>query len=171
MGAQVSAARSSAGLLALACAILAACLALAALAPAQSPVPGGTVPSTIELSLGDPTPFTRAGRDVYAATISAEVTATDTPVSLSVADGEATEAPRRGHLVSGGGILPAALLAAGTDSLYRPLDPQVPLALRVWREPVIDAAVRIRLRQSAPRGTPLGHYRKLLLVTLTAGGP
>jgi len=74
---------------ALACAVLATALSLAALARAQSPTPGGTVPSTLELSLGEPGPFrrvatTRGGLKVFAATLRAEVTATDVPTRLSL---------------------------------------------------------------------------------------
>ena len=75
--------------LALACAVLAAALALAALARAQAPTPGGTVPSTLSLSLGEPGPLKRVGgtadgQSVYEATIRAEVTATDAPTRLSL---------------------------------------------------------------------------------------
>jgi hypothetical protein len=82
--------------LAAATALLAATLALAALARAQgSPTPGGTVPSTLALSLGEPSPFKRIGRsDSYTATLRAEATATDTPTRLSLLDGEAETALR-----------------------------------------------------------------------------
>ena len=86
---RVSASPSPLLLLALASATLAATLALATLARAQSPTPGGTVPSTLELSLGEPSPFrrvatTRGGLKVFAATLRAEVTATDVPTRLSL---------------------------------------------------------------------------------------
>jgi len=69
--------------------VLVATLSLATLARAQSPTPGGTVPSTLELSLGEPGPFrrvatTRGGLKIFAATLRAEVTATDVPTRLSL---------------------------------------------------------------------------------------
>jgi hypothetical protein len=79
-----------AGVLCLAFAICCACLALATLSHAQgSPVPGGTVPSTLTLSLGEPSLFRRVGRtsdgrNVYLASIRAEVSTTDIPTSLSL---------------------------------------------------------------------------------------
>ena len=87
-------ARARQGALALALAALAATLALAALARAGGPpVPGGQVPSTIALSLGEPSPFTRTGtahgQPLFTATLRAEVTATDAPSRLSLDDGEA----------------------------------------------------------------------------------
>jgi hypothetical protein len=74
----------------LAAAVLASALALAALAHAEGgPVAGGAVPSTLALSLSEPSPFRRVGRtadgeDVYVSTIRAEVTATDAPTRLSL---------------------------------------------------------------------------------------
>jgi len=71
-----------------AAAVLAASLPVAALAEGF-PTPGGTVPSTLSLSLGEPSPFrrvgrTRSGQNVYAATIRAEVNATDAPTRLGL---------------------------------------------------------------------------------------
>jgi hypothetical protein len=82
--------------LAAAAAVLAASLALAALVSAQgSPTPGGTVPSTLALSLSGPSPFRRIGRtNAYIATVRARLTATDVPSRLSLTEGEA-ETPLR----------------------------------------------------------------------------
>ena len=79
--------------LALASTVLATTLALASLAGAERPpLPGGSVPSTLELSLGEPSLFTRSGPgELFTATIRAEVSATDTPVSLSLGEEEALE--------------------------------------------------------------------------------
>ena len=87
-------ARARQGALALALAALAAALTLATLARAEGPpVPGGQVPSTLALSLGEPSPFTRTGtahgQPLFTATIRAEVTATDTPTALSLDEEEA----------------------------------------------------------------------------------
>ena len=62
MSVEAASTQTRAGALALAVAVLTASLVLAALARAQaSPVPGGSVPSTLSLSLGEPSPFRRVG--------------------------------------------------------------------------------------------------------------
>jgi hypothetical protein len=138
---------------------------------------GGTVESTLGLSLGEPSPFTRvrAGHklSVYDATIAVEVTATEEPTRLSLADGEAFTGRRRGHLVRGHSILAIPLLAAAGNGPYRSLDATVDPVLEQWGEPVSLEAATIRLRQTV-RGAhqpPIGGYHKLLLVTVTAAGP
>lgn len=156
--------------------LLAAILAAAcALARAQgAPVPGGSVSSVLGLSLGEPggfSPARRGGANVYTTTIRAGVTATDMPVQLSVADGEVIAGPRQGHLVRGASILPAPLLAAAGGGAYRSFDTRVPPPLKRWNQPVVNAEATIRLRQVAPDARALRGHRKLLLVTLTAGGP
>jgi len=81
---------------ALGVATLAAALLVALLARAvANPVPGGTVPSTLELSLDEPSALKRAGPDLFTATVRAEVTATDTPATLSLGGGGATAPSRR----------------------------------------------------------------------------
>jgi hypothetical protein len=161
--------------LALAVAVLAASLALAALARGQgSPTPGGTVPSVLALSLSEPSGFRRAGAagrgSAYTSVIHAEVTATDTPARLGLADGEAGAGRRRGHMVRGSSILSPALQAAADGGFYRSLD-AASAPLRSWVEPVTGGKEKIRLRQVAPNARVLRSHHKLLLVTLTAGGP
>ncbi len=148
----------------------------AALAEGGTPV-GGTVESTLALSLGEPSPFARVhaghGRSVYDATLAVEVTATDAPVRLSLADGEAISGARRGHLVRGRSILGLALRAAAGRGPFRSLDASVDPVLEQWGEPVSLEGATIQLRQ-AVRGAhqpPIGGYHKLLLVTVTAAGP
>jgi hypothetical protein len=138
---------------------------------------GGTVESTLGLSLGEPSPFTRvrAGhkRSVYDATIAVEVTATEEPTRLSIADGEALAGSRRGRLVRGTSTLAIPLLAAAGNGPYRSLDATVDPVLEQWGKPVSLEAATIRLRQTV-RGAhqpPIGGYQKLLLVTVTAAGP
>lgn len=150
--------------------------ASAALAETGTPV-GGTVESTLALSLGEPSPFARVSaghrQSVYDATIPVEVTATDAPVRLSLADGEAISGARRGHLVRGHSIVAIALQAAAGRGRFRSLDASVDPMLEQWGEPVSLEGATIRLRQ-AVRGThqpPIGGYHKLLLVTVTAAGP
>lgn len=162
---------------ALAAVAVMATLACANVARAEEPNVGGSVESTLGLSLGEPSPFARvlAGhrRSVYDATIAVEVTATDTPVRLSLADGEAISGARRGHLVRGHSILALALRAASARGRFRSLDASVDPVLDQWGEPVSLEGATIQLRQ-AVRGAhqqPIGGYRKLLLVTVTAAGP
>ena len=116
---------------------------LCALARAEGlPPVGGTVPSTLELSLGEPSAFKRTGSvpegNVYTATVRAEATATDVPTRLSVAGGLAGE-------------------------------PGLPVS--AWGEPVSGAPARVRLRAVAPNAAALRNGQELFTVTLTAGGP
>ena len=113
-----------------------------ALARAQSPVTGGEVPSTLTLSLGEPSGFRRTGSvpegNVYTATARAEVTATDAPARLSV--------------------------EGGRDAGFMQ-------SLRSWSEPVSQGAATVRLRAVAPSAQALRNRQELFVVTLTAGGP
>ena len=76
-------------------------LASTAAAHAQRPRVGGSVPSVLALSLSEPSAFSRSvaghGESVYTSLISVEVTATEAPTRLTVADGEAIAGRRRGH--------------------------------------------------------------------------
>ena len=77
-------------------------LASTAAAHAQEgPRVGGSVPSVLALSLSEPSAFSRSvaghGESVYTSLISVEVTATEAPTRLTVADGEAIAGRRRGH--------------------------------------------------------------------------
>ena len=56
---------------------------------AEPPTAGGKVPSTLGLSLSQPSPFTRSARGLFTATLRAEVTATDSPAKLSLTEGQA----------------------------------------------------------------------------------
>jgi hypothetical protein len=148
----------------------------AVLAESGTPV-GGTVESTLALSLGEPSPFARVSaghrRSVYDATIPVEVTATDAPVRLSLADGETISGARRARLVRGHSSLAIALQAAAGRGRFRSLDANVDSVLEQWGEPVSLEGATIRLRQTV-RGAhqpSIGGYHKLLLVTVTAAGP
>jgi hypothetical protein len=138
---------------------------------------GGTVESTLGLSLGEVSAFTRSGASprgrVFTAFIPIEVTATEGPTWLSVADGEAFSGRRRGRLVKGTSTLAIPLRAAAGNGPYRSLDATVAPMLEEWGEPVSLAAATIRLRQTVRGRAPrtLRGFHKLLLVTITAGGP
>jgi hypothetical protein len=147
-----------------------------ALARAQgSPVPGGTVPSLLGLSLSEPSGFKRLrtshGISLYGSLVRAEVTATDVPIRLSVSDGEASAHRRHGHLVNGPSVLPAPLQVAVDHGPFRSLGARVAPALKFWSEPLAGSAAKIHLRQVAANGHVLRNHHKLLLITLTAGGP
>jgi hypothetical protein len=129
------------------------------------------VPSVLALSVSEPSAFRPAGGGVFDSTLRIEVTATDTPTRLSLADGEVTTGARLGHLVRGSSILSPALLAAADGGSYRSLDASVPPSLMTWGQPLSRAVAKIRVRQSAPHARALHGYQKLLLVTLTAAGP
>lgn len=173
---RVARAARSALALVVAIAAFAVPLASASGARAESTSVGGVVESTLALSLGEPGQFVgaHAGRDqrVYDATIVVEVTTTEPPVRLSLADGEAVAGRRRGRLVSGGAVLAIPLQAAAGHGRYRSLDANVDPVLEEWHEPVSLQSAAIHLRQVV-HGRPrsLAGYGKLLLVTLTAAGP
>ena len=141
----------------------------------RSPVPGGSVPSTLSLSLGEPSPFSAsappAAATLYISVIRAEVTATDAPVRLSLVDGEATHGPRLGHLAAGSSVLSPALRAQAERRGLPLARRGAPSELKSWGQPVAATTTKIRLRQDAPDARVLRNHHKLLLVTLTAGGP
>jgi hypothetical protein len=162
---------------ALAAVAVVAVFAGANVAHAEEPTVGGTVESTLGLSLGEASHFVRVSaghrKSVYDATIPVEVTATDAPVRLSLADGEAISGARRGHLVRGHRSLAVALRAAAGSGSFHSLDASVDPMLEQWEEPVSLEGATIRLRQTV-RGAhqpPIGDYHKLLLVTVTTAGP
>ncbi|MFN8218161.1 MAG: hypothetical protein U0R71_16335 [Solirubrobacterales bacterium] len=167
--------RLRAGVLVLAAAVLAASVFLAGRARGgESLQPGGFVPSTISLSLSEASPFRATGgggrERVFTSVIRAEVTTT-VPVQLSVADGEVSSGRRLGHLVQGSSVLSPALEAQAGAGGYRPLDATPPPELKRWGQPLSLETTKVRLRQRAPDAGALRGHRKLVLVTLTAGGP
>jgi len=174
----VSIARSRARRLSLAlfAALLwASCDLAGSLASAQFPVPGGEVPSTLALSLSEPGPFKRVGGSsqggVFATTFRVEATATDVPSRLSIGDRDAGPGHRRGYLGKGASILPNPLEASADEGPLRSLADPVPASLRTWRVPTARAPARIRVFQRASSARGVRNRNKLVLVTLTAGGP
>lgn len=165
---------------ALAIAAAAAFALVAAVATrAQTPEVGGSVPSVLSLSLSQPGGFTAAGGGhhgrrgrLYRATIHLSVTSTEMPTRLSIADGEAIGGARSGHLLAGKRSLSPALEASAGHGPYRSLESGSEPQLRQWSEPIASQAASIHLRQ-AYRGSAsrLRRFHKLLLVTVTAGGP
>lgn len=154
-------------------------LAAAVVAYAQGPEVGGSVPSVLSLSLAQPSGFTAAGGGrkgsrgrLYIATIGLSVTSTEMPTRLSLMDGETLRGAGRGRLLEGKRILFPALEAAAGHGPYHSLDSGVDPQLKQWSEPIANQEASIHLRQ-AYRGSAhsLSRFHKLLLVTVTAGGP
>jgi hypothetical protein len=160
------------------CTAAAFALAAAVAAHAEGPEVGGSVPSVLSLSLSQPSGFTAAGGGrkgprgrLYVATIGLSVTSTEMPTQLSITDGEALRGGR-GRLLKGNRSLSPPLEAAAGHGPYHSLDSGVDLQLRQWSEPIANQTASIHLRQ-AYRGSAdsLSRFHKLLLVTVTAGGP
>jgi len=151
------------------------CALAGSLASAQSPTPGGEVPSMLALSLSEPGPLKRVGNarggGAFATTIRVEATATDVPSRLSLADGDSGPGVRRGYLGRSRSILSTPLEASADGGPLRSLADPVPAPLRTWRVPTAGAPARIRVVQKASSARAVRNRNKLLLVTLTAGGP
>lgn len=112
------------------------------------------------------------GPSSHALTIRIGVTATTLTSRLTIADGDASAAPRRGHLVRGTDLLAAPLEArvgaAAFQGLDRPLDP----LLLTFTGPVASGPASVQLRQRVLRGERArGVYTKTVLITLSADGP
>jgi hypothetical protein len=152
--------------------VLLAC-ACAAGAGAQEPGTsiGGTVPSFLQLGIDLPPSLTgfAAASGTSTATLVATITATDAPVSLSVADGDSEAAPRHGHLVAGAGVLGDPLQAAAGGAAFQPLDaPLDPLLMR-WTGALAARRAPIRLRQRVAGARPTA--AKTLLITVSTETP
>jgi hypothetical protein len=130
------------------------------------------VNSFLSLSLTQPAKgfasFTKARS--YDMSLQAKVTATDGPMLLSIADGDATSGSRRGHLSVGSKRLPEPLEATVGKAAFQPLDASVDPLLTRWRAPASNASATIKLRQKVT-GKAKGSYRKLVLVTLSTETP
>ncbi|HEX4344803.1 MAG TPA: hypothetical protein VHZ31_04515 [Solirubrobacteraceae bacterium] len=135
---------------------------------------GGTVPSILALSIDAPASLGRfpetAG--LSSATIAATVTATDAPVSLSIADGDSDRPPSRGHMTAGSHRLAAPLQAAAAAAAPQPLDlPIDPLLMR-WNDVVAARRTAIHLTQRASaRELRSGPYAKTVLITVSTQTP
>jgi hypothetical protein len=160
--------------------LLGATVALAA-APAaawaQTPVGGGTevggsVPSYLELILTKPgTAFTTFPKvRTYSTSFAAVVTATDSPTTLTLADGDATTGSRLGHLASGSKRLPLPLEARVGKSAFQSLDATSDPLLTRWDEAITREKATVRLRQKV-RSKVAGAYHKVLLVTASPPTP
>lgn len=159
--------------------LVGAILAVAAL-PAAAAQDGGAavageVPSFLQLSLTQPDGFAsfpaRNGVHDYQLTISAQVTATDSPILMTIGDGDSASGASHGHLVSGSFVLPAPLQVTVGSAAFRRLDAPVDPLLAQWRLPITQAPAPIRLRQQVAGGDHRSGYHKLLLLTVSTQSP
>jgi hypothetical protein len=133
---------------------------------------GGTVPSTLELSIdsvGSFAPFA-AGPTSRQLVVRARVTSTDKAATLSIADGDVASGPRLGRLSAS---LSAPLeVRVGASGPFTPLNTAPDLDLLAFNEPVANAAATLRVRQRVLAGErPKPTYPKTLLITLSSDAP
>ena len=135
-------------------------------------VVGGTVPSFLELILPQSgagfSKFPRA--KTYTMNFNAEITSTDGPTLLTLADGDATSGSKLGHLSSGAKRLPLPLEARVGRSAFQRLDQSVDPLLNRWSEPGTRQKATVQLRQKV-KGKTSGSYRKVVLVTVSTDTP
>ena len=149
----------------------------AALAQTPDPVNGGTnvggsVPSFLELILTQPSKGFAAFSKTksYEMSFDAQVTATDAPTLLTLADGDAISGSKLGHISIGSKRLAAPLEAAVGRSPFQPLDNAVDPLLAKWTQSATRLKSTVKLRQKVT-GKATGNYRKVLLVTLSTETP
>ena len=134
---------------------------------------GGTVPSTLSLSVATPAPlgpFAPGVAAVYNQSAAASVTSTAGNAALTVTDPSDVHP---GHLVNGTYWLPSALqLAAGGP--FAPLGGIAsPTVLKSWTAPVSNDPVTVSFRQSigATDALRAGTYSKTLVFELSTTAP
>ncbi len=142
--------------------------------------PGGTVASTLSLTLGSATPtfgtFVPGVAADYTATTSANVISTAGTATLSVGDPSSTAT---GHLVNGIYVLPSPLQASatspgGTGGPPAPVgSAAAPTTVLSYSAPVSNDPVTITFTQHIGATDPLrtGTYSKSVTVTLSTGQP
>ncbi len=138
----------------------------------MAPNVGGSVPSFLELILTQPSKGFAAFSKTksYEMSFDAQVTATDAPTLLTLADGDATSGSKLGHISVGSKRLAAPLEAAVGRSPFQPLDGAVDPLLTKWTESATRLKSTVKLRQKVT-GKATGNYRKVLLVTLSTETP
>ena len=141
--------------------------------PADGGVPiGGSVPSYLELTLGQPSSSfaTFAKARTYTTSFTATVTATDRPTLLTMADGDASSGAKLGHMASGSKRLPLPLQARVGSGAFQDLDASIDPLLTRFNDAVTRRAATVRLRQKV-RAKAAGTYHKIILVTLSSQTP
>ncbi len=146
-------------------------VALAQAPPVGTEV-GGTVPSFLELILTQPSKgfasFSKARS--YDMSFDAQVTATDSPTLLTLADGDATSGSKLGYISIRAKRLPSPLEARVGRAAFQSLDSSVDPLLTKWTEAQTRRKATVKLRQQVT-GKATGSYRKLILVTLSTETP
>ena len=133
---------------------------------------GGSVPSFLELILNQPAKGFAAfsKTKTYSMSFNAQVTTTDSPTLLTLADGDATGGAKLGHISIGSKRLPSPLEATVGKAAYQGLDSSVDPLLTRWSESVTRKKTTVKLRQKV-KGKATGNYRKVVLVTLSTETP
>ena len=135
-------------------------------------VVGGSVPSFLELILMQPTTafasFSKA--KTYQLSFDAQVTATDAPTLLTLADGEVTSGSKLGRLASGSKLLPLPLEASVGSATFQSLQQPVDPLLKRWTQAGTRQPAKVKLRQKVKKKAS-GNYRKVILVTLSTETP
>jgi hypothetical protein len=138
---------------------------------AQGTTLGGTVSSSMELTLGQPHGFTAFSKaKTYTTSFDALATATDAPTLLSLADGDATGGSKLGHISVAGKRLPEPLEARVGAAAFQPLDQPVSPLLTTFNDAMARAKATLELRQKVTRKST-GSYRKVVLATLSTQTP
>ena len=138
-----------------------------------APSVGGSVPSFLELILTQPVEGLHDAsrrRSTYEMSFDAQVTATDAPTLLTLADGDATSGSKLGHISIGSKRLPSPLEASVGRTAFQPLDSSVDPLLTRWTEAATREKATVKLRQKV-KGKATGSYRKVVLVTLSTETP
>lgn len=156
--------------------ILAGTVVAALVAPsaasAQTTDVGGTVPSFLELILTQPSKGFAAFSKTksYEMSFKAQVTTTDAPTLLTLADGDATSGSKLGYISVGSKRLPSPLEATVGKAAFQSLDSSVDPLLTRWTGAQTRKATTVKLRQKV-KGKATGNYRKVVLVTLSTETP
>lgn len=151
-------------------------VALAACGPAAGPAGadlqlGGSVPSIVAISIGQPGTFRATpGADAYALRVAVHVTSTVDGARLTIADGEDLSGPARGRLHDGshlvGSPLAASVAGQAPQLLSAPSDP----VLATFARPVSLAAETITLGATLTHAAAVSS-RLHKLVWITISGP
>src|SRR3954452_1339334 len=156
---------------------LSAVAAPVALAQTPPPISGGTevggsVPSFLELIIGQPSATLASFKKAktYSSSFDVQITATDEGTVLSLADGDVATGKKMGHLASGKKSLPLPLEARAGKGAFQPLNQTVDPLLARWSDAATRSKATINLRQKV-KGKASGSYRKVLLVTLSPDTP
>jgi hypothetical protein len=135
---------------------------------------GGTVPSYLELGIDAPASLASfpSGAGFSRASLTATITASDAPVSLSIADGDADAGPRLGHLAAAARVLHDPLQVTVGTAAFQPLDTPLGPLLMSWSDVIAARRTVISFRQRASAAAlGAGPYEKTVLVTASTQTP